>query len=244
MNEWMVGWLVGWLDEWMDVRMNATRHVSVSKRKPQETGPRGRPNMLPIFNSWGSVAGVDGSIQSGTSDFITTPRLLSCSALAFNCLIYSSSSFLPTPHDKTQIRFGCRLMRNLYAGQTVGHFFCFGNSSSSSSLLSPPPPSLASPISRFPSGIRWPRQLALEEITIKLNGIQSWAYRKLGMRLWLLIPIPILFSSYHPFPPLYPFPILRPFVSTHTGGDCCFLTLSVHKFLWHFIDLICWAWKK
>lgn len=98
-NEWTTEWMVGWLDKWMDVRMNATRHVSVSKRKPQETGPRGRPNMLPIFNSWGSVAGVEGSTESGTSDFITTPRLLSCSALAFYCLIYSSSC-CPPPTTK------------------------------------------------------------------------------------------------------------------------------------------------
>lgn len=98
MNDWMNGWLVGWMNEWMCEWMP---HGMCQCRRgsPRKLALGGRPNMLPIFNSWGSVAGVEGSTESGTSDFITTPRLLSCSALAFYCLIYSSSC-CPPPTTK------------------------------------------------------------------------------------------------------------------------------------------------
>lgn len=104
------------------------------------------------------------------------PRLLSCLLTAaflllpaafflLHLLLHLHLHLLLLLQYKTQIRFGCRLMRNLYAAQTVGHFFCF--------LFSPPAPAPPSRF-RFRLGFVWPRQLALEEITIKLNGIQSY----------------------------------------------------------------------
>lgn len=107
-----------------------------------------------------------GDTTSG-GDFITTPdSFRACFQLPSSCcLLHLLLHLLLLLQYKTQIRFGCRLMRNLYAAQTVGHFFCF--------LFSPPPPAPPSRF-RFRLGFVWPRQLALEEITIKLNGIQSY----------------------------------------------------------------------
>lgn len=216
-NKWMVGWLAGWMNEWMPRPCGMCQ-----AKKGTETGPRGRLNMLPIFNSWeGSGGGGGCGVEAGEE--ATTPPAVATSLQPQTPFVPASSCLPPATffllllhlllllQYKTQIRFGCRLMRNLYAAQTVGHFFCF--------LFSPPPSAPPSRF-RFRLGFVWPRQLALEEITIKLNGIQSYTtlettqeIRNASMTLLILWTNPL---------PIHPW--------LAQWGHSCFLTLSVHKF--------------
>lgn len=229
--------------------MNATRHVSVSSRQPRGNWPSGGGPICCPF----STAEEGSTTQSGTSDFITPPdSSFLCACFGFLpvlplplLLLLPLLFLLPLPRQNpnsiwmpANAKFVCRpnSWPFLLFWKLVVVLLAFSSSSTTSTsplfyfILFPVWDSLAKAIGARGNNnqIKWHPELSLQEI------------RNAPMTAYPHSPSCFLFAP-PLYPSPYPLPILRPFVSTHTGGDCCFLTLSVHKFLWHFIDLICWA---